>query len=68
MKTCEFCGREFNLTHAKRVIGRWYGAGAYDYYYPEGTACEDCATGVISCDVGTAEEIAELMGDSWYDD
>lgn len=64
---CSCCGKTFDLTSARRKIGRYYGAGTYNDYYPNGDICTDCAIAEISCDVATGEEIAELMGDSWDD-
>ena len=67
MAICIECGREFDLSTAKRIIGRRYGAGTYDQYYPNGNECESCATLQISADVGTGEELEELRGEHWDD-
>ena len=68
MAICSICGREFDVTHARRVIGAEYGRGMYDYSYPDGDVCEECASGIIGADMATGAELMELMGDSWYDD
>lgn len=68
MVKCSECGRDFDVSTARRIIGRNYGAGVYNDYYPDGDVCEDCATETISADYATGAEIAELMGSSWYDD
>lgn len=66
MAKCVRCGCDFDLSSARRSIGRSYGAGTYDEYYPNGDVCVSCATMQISGDVGVGEEISELMGD-WDD-
>ena len=43
MPICKFCGEEFELSDARRRIGRSYGAGIYNEYYPNGDVCESCA-------------------------
>lgn len=68
MAKCERCGSEFDVSTARRSIGRSYGAGIYNDYYPDGDVCEDCATEEISADYATGAEIIELMGTSWEDD
>lgn len=68
MAICSICGREFNVSTARRVIGRSYGAGTYNDYYPNGDVCEYCATEEVSADYATGGELKELMGDSWWDD
>lgn len=68
MAKCERCGSEFDVSTARRIIGRSYGAGIYNDYYPDGDVCEDCATEEISADYATGAEIRELMGTSWDDD
>ena len=68
MATCERCGAEFDISTARRVIGRSYGAGIYNDYYPGGGVCENCAVEEVSADYATGAEIKELMGSSWDDD
>lgn len=68
MATCSCCGTEFDVSYARRFIGRRYGAGTYNEFFPNGDVCEDCAIGPISEVVATADELKELMGSSWYDD
>lgn len=68
MTKCVRCGREFDVSYARRSIGRRYGAGLYNDYYPEGNVCEDCATEEISADYNAGAEIIELMGTGWDDD
>lgn len=67
MERCKRCGCEFEAVHARRSIGRQYGAGTYDDYYPEANVCEHCAVLEISADVGAGEEFPELMGSGWDD-
>ena len=68
MAICSQCGEEFDVSYARRSIGRRYGAGVYDSYYPDGDVCEHCAFETIGADAATGEELKELMGSSWYDD
>lgn len=68
MATCRYCGCEFDVSYARRVMGRWYGAGAYNDYYPDGDVCDKCAAEDISADYATGEEIMELMRRPWDDD
>ena len=68
MAVCKFCGKDFDLGDVRRSVGRRYGAGVYNDYYPEGDVCEDCAVEEISCDYATGLEIKDLMGSSWDDD
>lgn len=67
MAICSICGREFEVSTARRVIGRNYGAGTYNDYYPDGDVCEYCATEEVSADSSTGGELKELMGNSWND-
>ena len=68
MKTCSRCGRSFDLSSAKRSIGRWYGAGSYDDYYPEEDVCKDCAVEEVGADYATGQDIINLMGTGWDPD
>lgn len=68
MPKCVHCGKEFDLSTVRRIMGKRYGAGIYNDYYPNGDVCEDCATEVIGADYATGQEVMELMGDSWFDD
>ena len=67
MSKCVICGCEFDVSTARRVIGRSYGAGTYNDYYPDGDVCVDCAVEQVSADYATGEELKELMGSSWDD-
>ena len=67
MPICSRCGCEFDLSYAKRSIGRRYGSGTYDDYYPDGDVCEDCALEEVSADYNAGAEIIELMGTGWDD-
>lgn len=67
MSKCERCGAEFDLSTARRIIGRYYGAGTYNDYYPGSDVCENCAVEEVSADHATGEELKELMGSSWED-
>lgn len=68
MRICTRCEDEFDLSSAKRSLGRSYYAGVYDDYYPDGDVCKECAIEEISADYATGAETSELMGTSWYDD
>ena len=67
MERCSRCGEYFDLSYVKRFIGRNYGAGSYDDYYPDGDVCLDCAIEEVSADWATGAEIMELIGndDEW---
>lgn len=64
--TCSRCGEEFDLACAKRRIGRLYGVGTYEDYYPDANTCDSCAIMEISADVGTGQEDLENSG--FWDD
>lgn len=66
MTICAWCGKEFDVTSARRRVGRQYGAGAYDDSFPDGNVCDDCALTEIGGAVAIGEEIMEDMG--WDDD
>ncbi|WP_206538479.1 hypothetical protein [Kandleria vitulina] len=68
MAKCVRCGREFDVTYARRSIGQSYGARSYNDYYPEGDVCEYCATEQMSADYNAGVELNELMGTGWDDD
>ena len=67
MAVCKFCGCEFDLSDARRIIGRRYGAGTYNDQYPDGDVCEDCAEDELGAAIGTWNEMRTLPGD-WDDD
>ena len=67
MSICSRCGEEFDLTYAKKSMGRMYGAGVYDDYYPEEDVCRSCALEEISADYATGAELMELMQGHWDD-
>ena len=50
MAKCVRCGCEFDVSSARRSIGRSYGAGTYDDYYPDGDVCASCAAIEVSTD------------------
>ncbi|GLG90758.1 hypothetical protein [Sellimonas catena] len=59
MPICKFCGEEFELSDARRRIGRSYGAGIYNEYYPNGDVCESYVNGnydVISLSISNCRE------------
>lgn len=68
MAKCSYCGAEFDPSDARRIIGRRFGAGTYNEYYPDADVCEDCAYSEVGADWATGEELKSLMGDQWYDD
>ena len=68
MAICSRCGEEFDLTYAKKSMGKMYGAGIYDDYYPNGDVCRACALQEIGADYATGAELMDLMGDRWDDD
>lgn len=57
MKECKYCGKEFDVTYARRLLGRRYGAGAYNDEYPDADVCENCATEYIGGAYATGLEI-----------
>jgi len=65
MEKCSRCGAEFDLTRVKRKIGRIYGAGEYNDYFPGGDVCDRCAVEEMSADFGAGEEDKENMGSGW---
>lgn len=67
MATCCRCGYDFDLTHARRVIGGRYGAGTYDNYYPDGDVCEECAIEEIAPDYSAGLDLMELAPDLFED-
>ena len=68
MAFCSRCGREFDLSSARRAMGIKYGSGSYNEYYPDGDVCEECAGSEMGADFAAGAEILDLMGDSWDDD
>ena len=68
MAICCRCGCEFDVSEARRIIGRRYGAGVYNEYYPNGDVCEHCALPELGAAWATGEEVINLMGPSWDDD
>ena len=62
MAKCVYCGKEFDVTHARKVLGRKFGAGTYDEYCPEADQCEDCLWSEVSADYNTGAEVIRLMG------
>ncbi len=69
MATCSVCGSEFDVSTARRSIGRKYGAGEYDDFFPEGDVCIDCANDLFGEWQAAANELRDLMGpENWYDD
>ena len=67
MEICSQCGKEFDVSTARRSCGRSYGAGVYNEYFPDGDVCEECAIEIISADYATGTDLRELMGGSWDD-
>lgn len=61
MAICSMCGREFDLTYARRVIGKKYGAGTYNDEYPDGDVCESCVDEEWGASLSAGEEIQYLM-------
>ena len=68
MAFCSRCGKEFDVSTARRYIGRCYGTGTYNDYYPNGDVCERCANEEVGADYATGQETIELMGTGWDDD
>lgn len=66
MAICAWCGREFDVSTARRRIGRRYGAGSYDDAFPNGDVCDECASSEIGGAMAIGAEIMEDMG--WDDD
>lgn len=68
MAICSECGCEFDISEARRVFGALYGAGTYNNWYPNNDVCPYCARSETDDFMEAGAEIAELMGDAWYDD
>ena len=68
MAECACCGREFDVSTARRMIGARYGAGTYNDYYPDGNVCEYCAMDEVGADYSAGAQVKKLMGDAWWDD
>lgn len=65
MAICAWCGNEFDVSTARRRVGRRFGAGTYDDGFPNGDVCGDCALS----ELGGAYAIgAEIMEDMDWDD
>ena len=68
MHFCSRCGCTFNLSDAKRVIGRRFGAGTYDDFYSD-DVCEDCALEELSCAYNVGEDVLnDARSCGWDDD
>ena len=67
MAKCIRCGKEFNVTEARRLLGRDYGRGIYNEYYPAGDVCEDCALSEIGGAIEAGAEVMELAELSGFD-
>ena len=67
---CAWCGKEFDLTHVRRVFGQIYGAGVYDEDYNEddNKLCLDCALEDWGAPMATMESYRKDMGPNWDDD
>ncbi len=66
--TCIYCGREFDVSYARRSLGKRFGAGTYDDYCPDANECEDCLYPEISADYNEGARVIQLMGPGWdYD-
>lgn len=68
MAICRCCGCEFDVSYARRRLGKMYGTGCYNDYYPDGDVCDSCAVEEIGADHAAGAEIMELMGTGWDDD
>ncbi len=68
MATCKCCGEEFDVSEARRVIGRRFGAGTYNDQYPDNDVCIGCASAEISAALGTWDELRDLMGPGYDED
>lgn len=68
MAICSRCGCEFEVSDARRSIGRSYGAGTYNDYYPDCDVCTDCAAEEISADYAAGEEAINLARMCGWDD
>ena len=65
MPTCVICGEEFDLTEARRSIGRRYGAGEYDDSFPDGDVCGDCAYDEFESAISEGKSIMDCMPYEW---
>lgn len=67
MPICSMCGREFDLSDARRIIGRRYGAGEYNDNYPDGDVCEDCAIEELGTAYNAGAEVLYYARKSGWD-
>lgn len=73
MAKCAWCGKEFDISSARRSIGASFGAGMYDEsegsFGSEWPICVSCLYPELSGAIATGEEIEELMyGHDWEED
>ena len=65
MPICISCGKEFDLSSAKRSIDRIFGSDAYDDLIGSQSLCADCARVVINDANAAGAEDMELMDWEW---
>jgi len=68
MRICSNCGCEFDVSDARRMIGRRYGAGLYNDEYPDGDVCGRCASEEIGDAWNAGAEVLELARMCGWDD
>lgn len=64
-KRCVECGQEFDVSEAKRIIGRKFGTGTYVDMFPDCDRCEDCAADEIGSAMNEGASILECMPYEW---
>lgn len=65
MPICDICGDEFDLSTARRSIGRRFGSGTYDDQFPDGDVCEDCANDQLGSYMNEGASIKDCMPYEW---
>lgn len=63
MAICSECGKEFNVSSARKMINRNFGKGVYDDYYPSGDICGECAYETVSADYNAGAQVMEWLDD-----
>ena len=65
---CTRCSCSFDVSNAKRIIGRKYGAGTYDDFYSN-DVCESCARDELgSASLMGADVLKDARKCGWDDD
>lgn len=62
MAVCCCCRREFSVETARRSIGRKYGSGEYDWWFPNEDMCADCADMEVRSDMVAGQDAMDPDG------